>query len=370
MPRKIALVVHALHGGGAERVAAMMSSQWACQGDQVTLITLDTVESDHYRVDPAVQRVGLGVMGVSSGLWQAVANNRDRIQKLRDALAQAAPRCVVSVTDQMNVLTLLAARPLRLPVVIAEHSDPRHQRMSAAWEWLRRWTYPRAAAVVALTHPVADFLRQIAGPSPVHVIPNAVHTPPQTATPTDLHRNRMVSAMGRLSREKGFDLLIDAFASIARQLPEWQLEIAGDGPERAALQNLINQHSLGTQVRLIGWIEHPDDFLTRSALFVLSSRYEGFPVALMEAMACGLPVVSCDCDSGPREIIRHEQDGLLVPAENAHALAAAMAQLMQEPERRAQLGQRAREVTVRFSPELFRERWNCVIDSVTGRLDG
>ena len=124
----------------------------------------------------------------------------------------------------------------------------------------------------------------------------------------------MVVAMGRLSPEKGFDLLIDAFARLAAQHADWRLEIAGEGPERDALQRQIDAAGLQPQVQLVGWVSDPERFLSRSALFVMSSRYEGFPVALLEAMACGVPVISFDCDSGPREIIRPDVDGVLVPA--------------------------------------------------------
>jgi GalNAc-alpha-(1->4)-GalNAc-alpha-(1->3)-diNAcBac-PP-undecaprenol alpha-1,4-N-acetyl-D-galactosaminyltransferase len=362
-PRKLALVIHSLDGGGAERVVAMMANQWAAQGDRVTVITLDTVESDRYPVDPGVRRIGLGLMGLSRHPWQAVVNNRRRVRSLRAAIGDAAPQCVVSATDQMNVLTLLAARPLRLPVIIAEHNDPRHQYMGHVWEWLRRRTYPRCAAAVALTPPVADHLRPLVAPAPVHVIPNPAHPPRLTVSDAVLRQGRSLAALGRLARQKGFDLLLDAFAPVAARHPDWRLEIAGEGPERGALQNRIDRYGLGSRVRLVGWAEEPDRFLSQSAIFVMSSRYEGFPVALIEAMACGLPVVSFDCDSGPREIIRPDHDGLLVPAEDVAGLQEAIERMIGDATLRVRLGANARSVVTRFSPELFLERWNQVLES-------
>jgi glycosyltransferase involved in cell wall biosynthesis len=111
-------------------------------------------------------------------------------------------------------------------------------------------------------------------------------------------------------------------------------------------------------------VDDPLGFLSRAEVFVLSSRYEGFPVSLLEAMSCGLAVVSFDCDSGPREIIRHERDGLLVPPADPHALAAALARLMRDVPLRASLGTAAREVVERFSTARFEVEWDAVLRSV------
>ncbi len=361
--RNVTLVIHALHGGGAERVAATMANQWTDQGDRVTLVTLDTVASDVYPVHPQVERIGLGLMRFSPNAWHAGWNNAHRIRALRQVIRDVPADCVVSVTDQMNVLTLLASQRLHAQVVIAEHSDPRHQRMHAAWERLRSWTYPRCAAAVVLSDAVAQYVRTLVDDRPVYVIPNGIGRPSVTTANVAQRDERMVVAMGRLSPEKGFDLLIDAFARLAAPHADWRLAIAGEGPERDSLQRQIDERGLQQQVQLVGWVNDPERFLARSALFVMSSRYEGFPVALLEAMACGLPVVSFDCDSGPREIVRPDVDGVLVAAEDTAALAQAIERLMVDPATRQRLGTRAGDVVERFSLEVFQQRWTEVLDA-------
>jgi glycosyltransferase involved in cell wall biosynthesis len=357
MPRS---VVHALHGGGAERVAAAMADQWAGRGDRVTVVTLDTVSSDVFTVDPRVRRIGLGLMRKSRHAWQAIRHNVTRIRALRHVLRESVPQCVVSVTDRMNVLTLLACRGLGAPVVIAEHSDPRHQRMGTAWELLRKRSYPHCAAAVVLTQPVAETMKCLVKGKPVFVIPNGVRVPdatdsvPEQAGPTIL-------AMGRLSPEKGFDLLVQAFAQLAGRHTDWTLAIAGEGPRRSMLEQQIAQLGLSDRVRLLGWVSQPYRLMRQARLFVLSSRYEGFPVALLEAMACGLPAVSFDCDSGPREIIRHELDGLLVPPGDVSALAGAIERLLRDDTLRAKLAHHARDVVQRFSQQSFAAKWEEVL---------
>lgn len=361
--RNLALVIHALHGGGAERVAATMANQWTDQGDRVTVITLDTVSSDVYSVHPQVERIGLGLMRVSASALHAGWNNAQRFRALRQAIRDVEADLVVSVTDQMNVLTLLATQGLHMKVVIAEHSDPRHQQMNDIWERLRRWTYPWCSAAVVLTDSVAQQMRAMISERPVYVIPNGIREPSVTVDDVGARHPKQVVAIGRLSPEKGFDQLIDAFAPLARLHRDWSLAIAGEGPEQTALQEQIDQLGLSEQIRLVGWLSDPETFLARGSLFVMSSRYEGFPVALLEAMAVGLPVISFDCDSGPREIIRPSIDGLLVPAGDVSALTDAIDQLQQDAPLRDRMGRAAREVTQRFSLEQFRQRWNAVVDA-------
>ncbi|MHB0955349.1 MAG: glycosyltransferase family 4 protein [Pirellulaceae bacterium] len=363
MSRNLTLVIHALHGGGAERVAATMANQWTELGDRVTLVTLDTVASDVYPVHPRVERLGLGLMRFSPNSWHGGWNNAQRLRALRHVLREVSADCVVSMTDQMNVLTLLASRGLHARVVIAEHSDPRQQHMNATWERLRRWAYPRCTAAVVLTGAVAPYMSTLVGDRPVYVIPNGVHPPKVTTADIAQRDERTIVAMGRLSHEKGFDLLIEACAPLLARHTDWQLEIAGEGPERQALQHQIDERGLQQQIRLVGWVNDAEQFLAHGALFVLSSRYEGFPVALLEAMACRVPAVSFDCDSGPREIVRPDIDGVLVPAGDTAALAQAIEQLMADPLARQRLGTRAGEVSERFSLRLFQQRWNEVLDA-------
>lgn len=367
MLRKLALVIHALNTGGAERVMASMANHWAEQDVDVTLITLDTRDTDRFPLHHNVHRVSLDLMRESKYPWQAVRNNLARIRRLRGAIRDTGAERVVSFTDKMNVLTLLASVGQRWKVIITERSDPRWQKMSRGWELLRRFTYPRCSALVVQTESVAEYARRLVRKRPVYVIPNAVMPPAGQAALGEPERSdhRVVAAMGRLSVEKGFDLLIEAFAKIADKQPDWDLRIAGDGVERRRLEHTIESRGLTERVELCGWVDQPHAFLRDASFFVLPSRYEGFPNVLLEAMACGLPVVSFDCDSGPREIVRHETDGLLVPPEDVEALAQALDRLMSRSAECARLSQNATEVTTRFGCEVFFERWERICADIT-----
>ena len=172
-------------------------------------------------------------------------------------------------------------------------------------------------------------------------------------------------AMGRLAQEKGFDLLLDAFALVAGRHPDWTLEIVGEGPLRSHLESYTQKLDLGGRVLMPGFTRQPFDAMRRADLFALSSRCEGFPNVLLEAMACGVAAVSFDCPSGPRHIIRDGVDGTLVPSGDTHALAQSLDRLMGNEAERRRLAARAPEVAVRFGAAKIMSIWeDLVLDCV------
>ena len=362
-PRPVTMVIHALRGGGAERVFCALANHWAATGHEVTVLTLSAAAEDRAELAPPIRRIGLDLIRESRSPWQQLTNTLARVRQLRRAIRHAGGDCVVSFTDKMNILTLLACRHLPQRVVIAERSDPRHQSLGRVWEWLRRRTYPRCQVWVVQTESVAGYARRLAGTARVAVIPNAVAAPADPLPPP-AQRTACILGVGRLSPEKGFDLLIQAFARISPWYPEWRLLILGEGPQRAALADLAAALAVGDRVQLAGWTPRPEAAMLAAGVFVLPSRYEGFPNALLEAMACGLPCLATACDSGPAEILRDGVDGLLVPPGDVEALAEALRQLIADDARRARLGSRAVEVTARFSREAFFSRWAAVLDAV------
>jgi glycosyltransferase involved in cell wall biosynthesis len=331
----------------------------------VTLITLDRVETDAFPVDARVQRVGLGMMSDAANPVQGLWNNLRRVTEVRKAVRQSRSSLVVSLTDKMNIVTLLACRPLKLPIIINERSNPAQQHLGAAWEWLRRRSYPYCRAAVAQTRAVAEQLQTLVQNDRVRVIPNGVKEPNQFWA-EDPSRPPLILAIGRLSREKGFDLLIRAFASLVERYADWELRIAGEGQERSSLERLVTDLNLDVSVHLPGWVQSPSDLLCSSRMFVLPSRYEGFPNVLLEAMATGAPVVAFDCEFGPGEIVEHGVNGLLVPAGDVQGLAREMERLMLDAALRVRLGERAREVVHRYKVDDYFQCWDQLLEDCIG----
>jgi glycosyltransferase involved in cell wall biosynthesis len=355
---RITLVIPSLSSGGAERVMSLMANYWAQKDWPVTMVTMAGAETDFFPMSTRISRVSLRLEGPSSGAFSAGWRNIARVRALRSAIRSSHPDAVISFMEGMNVLTLLATRLTATPVIVAERTDPREHKIGAAWSVLRKGLYPRAAALVVQTHGVLAWAVERVGAEKAHVIPNPVaQVTSRLSNAVGVYPQPFVLAMGRLTREKGFDLLLRAFEKTSQRYSDWSLVILGEGSERASLEQLAGELGIAARVHLPGRQTEPTTIMAQASLFVLSSRFEGFPNALLEAMACGLPVLSFDCRSGPGEIIRHGIDGILVPPGNVPALADAMQELMGHPERRGLLARRAAEATRRFDTETVMRMW-------------
>jgi len=362
---RLTLVIASLAAGGAERVLSNMANYWATRGKSVTLITVSSAENDWYTLDKRVQRVGLGEARRSGTTLQAVLNNLRRVWRLRRAIRASRPHAVISFMDTANVLTLWATRTLNVPVIVSERIDPRAHMISGFWNRMRDLSYPWAAGIVVQTEAVSKWASARFDPRRVTVIPNPALVPTAKSAEKVRVPKPYVVAAGRLEQQKGFDLLLRAVAAVFSDLPDWSLAIVGEGSERARLEALLTELGLSSRVHLVGRHANPAHVFGQADLFVLSSRFEGFPNVLCEAMASGLPVVAFDCPSGPREIVRDEVDGLLVPPEDCAALANAMTKLMRDPKLRRQFSSRAVEVLDRFSEDRVMGIWESLLTKVT-----
>ncbi len=368
---RLSLIIPTLADGGAERVLAVLANEWAEHGHTITLVTVGSRIDDRQPLHPAINRVALDMMRGSATAAQAIGNNWVRVKRLRAEIRRSRPDAVISFLSSTNVLTLAATRAMGTPVIVAERIDPRAEPISRFWAATRRLLYPRADAVVVQTSDAGEWAAQFLPAKKVHVIPNPVAKPRVDADPVarSTHRpawlkgpNRRVFAAGRLAPQKGFDILLRAFARCRDEHQDWSLVIFGEGDERGRLEALAAELGVETAVTLPGHVPDAARVFPYGDLFVLSSRYEGFPNALLDAMTCGLPVIATDCPSGPRQIIRHGVDGLLVEPNSVDDLHAAMHQLMSLPDLRHRLASRAVDVRERFSVPRVMRQWNALLD--------
>ena len=339
-----------------------MANYWADKGWWLTLLTMDDgAAPSFYDLRPGVRHIPLRIAVDSRNSLVGLWNNLQRILILRRAIRESNPDAVISFVDKTNVSTLLATWGLNVDVVVSERVDPGSYSLGLVWDHLRRWAYSWADSIVVQTTKAREyFSRRCQGR--IAVIPNPVVLPGRPPSGPD-HRpgNPSVVAMGRLAEQKGFDLLLHAFARLAGRHPDWTMMIIGEGPLRASLESLRDELGISDRVDLPGIVEHPHECLQEASLFVLSSRFEGFPNALCEAMACGLAVIAADCPSGPRDIVRDGENGLLIPSEDVEALTGAMDRLMSNDAERKRLALRAREVVERFSLPKVMAMWENVL---------
>lgn len=358
---KLTLVGASLSAAGAQRVMARMANHWAERGWRVTLLTFDDgAEPPFFDLHPAVRHRPLGI-AVRRHSVRTVAR---QLSVLRRSIRASDPRALISFLDKINVVVLWATRGLGLPVIAAERTAVAHQPFGGVWKVLRRWTYPLAARlVVQHRDSLACFSTAVRRKG--CVVPNPAVPPPAGAAAPGRSAN-VVLAMGSLTAPKGFDLLLKAFADAAAGLPEWSLVIRGEGDRRGVLEALRDELGLRGRAFFPGLTREPFERMRQAGLFVLSSRFEGFPNVLCEAMACGLPVVAFDCPHGPGEIVRDGVDGVLVPPGDVKALAAALRRLMRDAPARRRLAARAPEVVERFGLEKVMRMWDVVIGEAIG----
>ncbi len=328
--QKVALFLPSLQGGGAERVMINLARVFSEQGLEVDLVLAKAEGPYLSQVPPEVRVIDLHSNRVLRSLPELVRY-----------LRRERPKAILSALDHANVVTIWARKLSRVPcrVVVSVHSTL--SRAIAHDADLRRRLmpnligifYPWADEIVVVSGGVADDLTKTTGlqRERIQVIYNPVVTPDvfEKARESLGHpwfapgEPPVILSVGRLTKAKDYPTLIRAFARVRREHPA-RLMILGEGEERPKLEALIRELDLEEDVSLPGFVDNPYAYMARSAVFVLSSAWEGFGNVLVEAMAVGTPVVSTDCPSGPAEILEGGQWGRLVPVGDVEGIAAAI----------------------------------------------
>lgn len=361
----VTLIGASLGCGGAERVFTLLARGFDERGHRVVAITT-TAKEDFYTLPSGITRIAFDLVGRRRAheatlswptmAFRALAN----LPVLRSAILRTRPDVVVTFGDQINIVVLLCMLGSGCPVVISEHNDSSRHRLALPWRILRRLAYARSERLVSVSVGVDRGFRWLPAQKRT-VIYNPVEVPgtsdPNTTLPAGLHPGRFVVAVGRLTSQKGFDLLLEAASNVLPDAPGWSLAILGQGEDHASLTARASALGLGKRVVFLGAIADPFTVLRQAAFFVLSSRWEGFPMVLLEALACELPVVSFDCPSGPSEVVKHGANGLLVPAEDVDQLAVAMRRMIDEETTRERMRGRAVQSVHRFSLDTIMTEW-------------
>jgi glycosyltransferase involved in cell wall biosynthesis len=350
--------------GGSERVISLLANEWAACGHDVTILALAEEHRSHFILPSSVRFRCLGFAAGASAQPARMATFVKRLFSLRHSLRDAQPQVIVAFTARVNTLTLLSSIWMRVPVVVSERVDPAAWRDIQPWQFLRSCAYPLADAVVSQTKDVAEQMGQMVGKRSI-AIPNPV---PPAPVLVRTHTDKQLIGCGRLTSEKRFDRLIDAFLLIHKRHPAWSLTIAGEGEMRPHLEKLIVERGPHLPIRLSGAFLDPRELFAGADLFALTSEFEGFPNVLTEAMAHGLPVVSFDCRSGPSEIVRDGVDGFLIPDGDVPAMAAALDKLMSDGDLRQDMGKNAQEISQRFSMKRILSLWDDLFDQVGARV--
>ncbi len=353
----LTLIISSLNSGGAQRVLSNLANHWSSQGHEISLITLDNSQSlPFYPLDSNIRLFQLNKNNSESSRIKRLFSLGDRFFSLRQKITKLKPDVIISFVDIMNITTLISTLGLKIPVIVCERTHPQYYKILPLYQNLRRLLYPKAKQVIVQTKSVAHYFRNLKN---ISIIPNAISSPSITKKDVESAPKHIVS-VGRLCPFKGFDTLIYAFSNLHQYHPKLMLTIYGEGQERENLEKLIISLNLEDKVFLPGTIKNIQEALITSDLFIFPSHYEGFPNALCEAMAVGLPVIASNC-SGNIDIVQDGIDGRLFPVGDTEALTQLTIDLLKDPNQRMKLAQNAKKICDRFHPDRVFDLWDQAI---------
>jgi glycosyltransferase involved in cell wall biosynthesis len=344
--------------GGTERTTCCIAKELQDRGHDVSIVSVFRNEQTPYYAI-----AGIPVFYLTNESYTLHQNVPYRLCRVI-GMAQKARRCRqlenadIIICQKILASTLAYISGYRNKSIAAEHFT--YGIYTPAIRKIRSWLYRRMRAVVTLTDKdralyLNDCIHE------VYYIPNMVSVTPLPYRGADMHR---IISVGRLTRQKGYDLLLTALSEIVGEMGGYCVDIYGDGEEKEALETQCRQLGLSDIVHFRGYVNSIEKEYATSAFFILSSRYEGFPMVLLEAAACGLPIIGFDCPEGPAILLKNG-GGILVDRENTHALAQAVMRMIKHPELQQQYRSQLKTVVLPYTPHKIGEQWEQLLHSIT-----
>ena len=360
---------------GVERVMADKMNWFAEHGYEVIMVTYE--QGQHplaFPLHPSIRLVDLntrffiiGKIGLLKRISMFVKLRRLFRSRLQALLNEVQPDVMVSTTYSIKLMDIILSIKTKACRIVESHvacysitktRDFRHRPVLRPLAFLYdRWMLGRVAKadqMVVLTNGDANDWRKYT--FNVVVIPNPVTLYPEIILPHDGSYHRIL-CVGRLHEQKGFDMLINAFALIACQCLDWIIDIYGDGPDKTMLTEKIHQYNLDGRIKINPPTSTIYDEYQRSDFFVLCSRYEGLPLVLNEAMSCGIPCVAFKCKYGPEDVIEDQKTGLLVNNGDIQDLANKILWMIRHTDDRLRMGRKARESASRYEKSVIMSQW-------------
>lgn len=376
--KSIFIFLGSLTGGGAERVASTLSKYLSGEKNyNITLVTLGTKKRDFYELDENVNRIALNLDGETAG-FNKILSNIKRVARFRKLLKKKRPDLVIAFMTRYAVITLLASVFLNVRVIVSERNYPPKRTNHTMWEILRKYVYKFADLHIVQTELIGEWIKEKTKSDFVKIIPNSITLPLPVYDPVILpkqvvsRKDKIILAAGTFKHQKGFDLLLKSASVVLKEKPEWKLVILGDekngsGCLTRQFENYIHEKRLNDRIILPGRAGNVGHWYDLAEIFVLSSRYEGFPNVLLEAMAAGCACISFDCKTGPAEMIKHGENGILVPEDDIAELSNQLRFLIENEMVRNEISKNAKDVRNRFSEKNIMTKWKTAVESILNK---
>lgn len=352
---KLCFVISSLRSGGAERVVATLANSFI-QNEKfkVSIITVNEA-LPFYKLSENIELISLNVLNDKI----SIVNTKNRIVKLIKAFKKVKPSVIISFNAVTSCEAIIAARYSKVPIIISERANPKTSANSFYWRALRRFTFPLSNHLVCQTKASLAYYSWMKNKSVIH---NPVVIPDVGV----MSKEKIVLGVGSLIHIKGFDLLIDAFVRVLNSSKDksWKLMILGEGSERQNLEKKIRNSNYEDNILLPGKVTNISYYYSISSIFVLSSRSEGMPNVLLEAMSFGIPSLAFDCEYGPSEILENEKFGLLAENGNVEDLSRKLKLLIDDALLRRDLVNKAIFRSRDYTIERVTESWLEVINKI------
>ena len=401
--KSIAFYIGGLCIGGAERVICNLAEYFYGEGYRVTMVTKVRDEKE-YELNPGIKRV-IADITPEEETASRIRNLFARIAKLKRIWKEVKPDVIVSFIRKNNLMAIASAAPLGIPVIVSVRSAPERELKGFGFKTISFLLFRQAAGVVLQTREAYDFFPGYIRAKAV-VLPNSINPdflkeseklalernsdingasnekPEKVAVENTnsiceepmvidsrvvfSKREKKIITVGRIDDNKNQRMLVEAYAKIAGHYPEWSLELIGDGSGRQALEEYVSTLPCKDRISFTGAVDDVAKRMSEASIFVLPSKIEGMPNALIEAMVMGMACISTDCPcGGPRDLIAaDESNGILVPVDNVDAMAMALKRLITNDTLRQIMGENARKIIATLHPDMVNKQWKNYIENV------
>ncbi len=360
---RIALLIPTLNAGGAEKVITNMANYWSIAGNEVFLITFDSLENDDFfALNPNVKRIKIKskyILKNSFGtiiFWVLTAYSISKILKKHEI------KKMISFLVPANFINIFSNFFYKHKVIIAERNNPEIYKLTKIGEKIRHFIYKYSDYLVVQTKNVKNWAVKFLKKEKVVIIANPVNIKDKNIGDNKLiEYDDYILSIGRLDYNKGMDVLIKAFAKVNLNFPDLKLVIVGEGKLKNDLIKLSKDSGVESNVVFHGYSKSPFRLIQKAKFFVLPSRTEGFPNVLLEAMALGKAVISTNCPSGPSEIIQNGVNGILIPVDDVKQLTKAMLTLINNKKLVTKFANNAKAVNEKYGIKKIMKKWEYLI---------
>ncbi len=355
--RHIIFLVHDIHfGGGGERVTANMANHFAVNGDRVSIVSVSTQKTGNiFQIDT---RVNIDYLNSDQHSGLNIIRKIESFLAVRSYFRKTKNRTfLLGIGTYPTLLAALLPYNDQIIKIGCQHGS--YSSVKHIWHIMRRLVFRRLTAVVSLTTYDVTKLRGLN--KNIYVIPNSVSFFPDK--PAEL-LNKTILAIGRIDFPKGYDLLLEVFSRFCVVNKDWKLRIIGDGPLKESISRFISVKNLTNRVVIIPSSRRIEQEYLDASVYLMTSRTEGLPMVMLEAQACGLPILSFNCETGPADIITNGEDGYLIDNYNIDEMVTKLLELCSDLPKRQEFGMNARTNVRKFFPVQVFEKWETLFNQL------